>query len=162
MSLGTNTQFRRLAMPLKTSTQFLLRDACAMYNVDDALAEAIIMASSGGVPNFCSFSKHCQLVNTLLPCPSASDVDTECVLQRTRWGLFGLFGYAARKTGFQGWFSTLLNAAPNIEYGVRHLAKMSVKYSGDDLLSAFNYGSPRHHDNGYANAQFIDKVKRYM
>ncbi len=149
-------------MLLKPSVLAQLHDACKMYNVDERLAEAIIMASSGGVANFCAFSKHNQLVNLSLACPSTSDVDTESVLQRTRWGLFGIYGYIARKTGFGGWFPVLLNVSPNIEFGVKHLAKLSLKYSGDDLISAFNYGSPRSYESGYSNQSFISKVKRSL
>lgn len=133
-----------------------------MYNVDEKLAEAFIVASSGGTTNFCSFSKHSQLVNLSFSRPSVCDVETEFLMQRCRWGLFGIFGYVARKAGFEGWFPTLLNASPNIEYGVKHIAKLALKYTGDDLISAFNYGSPRNFDGGYSNHAFVNKVRQLL
>jgi len=151
---------QKLNLPSSVSDK--LTSLCREFSVDESLARALILASSGGNMNFCCFSKHSQKTNLSLPRPTLCDVDTEFVFQRTRWGLFGIYGFIARRLQFEGWLTSLLYPFQNIEIGVKHIFKLSLTYSGDELISAYNYGHPRYVGTDITNNDFVQKTRSYM
>ncbi len=66
---------------------------------------------------------------------------TETILQRCRWGLFQIYGCVARRLGFTGTLTDLIYPDVNINWGIRHLADLSINYRGHELVLAFLSGS---------------------
>jgi len=71
---------------------------------------------------------------------------TERKSQMMSYGLMQIMGAVARERGFKERYLTqLCTPSIGITFGVKHLAWLrdSKGYSGDDLVSAYNQGSPR-------------------
>jgi hypothetical protein len=90
--------------------------------------------------------------------------DTEKVCQKTSWGLMQIMGSRGREFFLKGYLTYLLDPVINISIGISILSLLAVQYPGstDDIISAYNQGSPRKNDNGaYLNQSYVDKVNKY-
>ena len=84
--------------------------------------------------------------------------------QRTSWGLMQIMGAVARERGFkERYFSQICEASIGIDLGCRHLVWLRDKkgYKGDDMIAAYNAGSPRRtmsDGKTYVNQHYVDKI----
>lgn len=95
---------------------------------------------------------------------SGISTDTEIVLQKISWGLMQLMGANSRTYGLVGSLFQMLDPAVGLHYACIHLAKLLKKYTSlDDVIAAYNKGSPIKKDDGtYVNQAYVDKVKLAM
>ena len=89
--------------------------------------------------------------------------ETETIFQKTSWGLMQVMGAVARERGFIDDLPKLTDPYFGIFYGCAHLAWLikSYGYSGDNLISAYNAGSPRKGPLKYSNQDYVDKVNKW-
>ncbi|MFW6028703.1 MAG: lytic transglycosylase domain-containing protein [Halanaerobiales bacterium] len=96
-------------------------------------------------------------------------LNTEENAQKTSWGLMQLMGATARELGFDKLFlPELLKPEINIKYGCKYLAGLRERYKDltnsialfdDNMVAAYNAGSPRKKDNGeFVNQEYVDKI----
>ena len=88
---------------------------------------------------------------------------TETISQKTSWGLMQVMGAVARERGLRSkYLSVLTTPKIGIRFGCAHLAWFRDKkgYSGDDMIAAYNAGSPRKKSGIYLNQGYVDKVNR--
>ena len=88
---------------------------------------------------------------------------TEEISQKTSWGLMQVMGAVARERGLRSkYLSALTEPKIGIRFGCAHLAWFRDKkgYSGDDMIAAYNAGSPRKKNGIYVNQGYVDKVNR--
>ena len=102
---------------------------------------------------------------------SPDPVSIEYHGQRTSWGLMQIMGAVARERGFkERYFSQICEASIGIDLGCRHLVWLRDKkgYKGDDMIAAYNAGSPRmirmsggqeQYKTPYVNQHYVDKIK---
>lgn len=85
--------------------------------------------------------------------------ETERFGQSCSFGLMQIMGATARENSFQDQVLKLTEIYNGIFYGCSYLKDRSRKYKGDDLISAYNCGTPYKDVNGkYANQDYVDKV----
>jgi soluble lytic murein transglycosylase-like protein len=89
---------------------------------------------------------------------------TETVMQMTSWGLCQLMGALLRELGHKGPMVLALEEQANITYCAKYLKRLATRYKdGDDIIAAYNAGSPIKGLNGqYKNQAYVDKVKLYL
>lgn len=91
--------------------------------------------------------------------------DTEKILQMCSWGQMQVMGTRIRELGFR---KNLLEIARQPELGIRFgclvIKGLMQKYSKlDDIIAAYNAGSPRLLPNGkYYNQIYLNKVKETL
>ncbi len=99
--------------------------------------------------------------------PSAMSISTELAAERTSWGLMQVMGAVARERGLKGWLTRLLQPEVNLSIGIKHLQWLAGRgWSGKDMISAYNQGSPRRHSvrrsgadvREYVNQAYVSKV----
>ena len=81
------------------------------------------------------------------------------------WGLMQVLGAVARERGLRSkYLSALTEPMIGIRFGCAHLAWFRDKkgYSGDDMIAAYNAGSPRKKNGIYVNQGYVDKVNRHF
>jgi soluble lytic murein transglycosylase-like protein len=88
-------------------------------------------------------------------------VDTEIQLQKFSYGLLQVMGTVARELGHQESLLKLTDPYIGARMGCLKLAKLfSILKSTDDVIAAYNAGSPlKNADGKYVNQQYVDKVK---
>lgn len=92
-----------------------------------------------------------------------SSAATEWVHQRTSWGLMQVMGAVAREYGLTQPLPTLCRPGRGIEYGCRHLARLSNRFldehGWEGVAAAYNAGTPRRAANGdWVNQAYVDKI----
>lgn len=99
------------------------------------------------------FAKSCQIT-----------ADTERVLQACSFGVMQVMGTVARELGFTGNLIQLSDPYIGAKYGCLKLAKLfSLLKSTDDVIAAYNAGSPmRNSDGKYVNQKYVDKVRAIL
>jgi len=90
--------------------------------------------------------------------------DTEIIHQRISWGLMQIMGATARDLGYERSLVRLCEPKIGIQWGTRYLADLWKKYGIlEDVISAYNAGSPRKTSAGiYNNQKYVDKVLKKM
>ncbi len=103
--------------------------------------------------------------------PKGSAPITEWHGQRTSWGLMQIMGAVARERGLKGWLTRMLQPEVNLSIGIKHLQWLAGRgWSGKDMISAYNQGSPRRHSvrksgaevREYVNQAYVSKVLKAM
>ncbi len=103
--------------------------------------------------------------------PTTSSHNTEVASQRTSWGLMQIMGAVARERGLKGWLTRLLQPEVNLSIGIKHLQWLAGRgWSGKDMISAYNQGSPRRQSvrksgmevREYVNQAYVSRVVRAM
>jgi hypothetical protein len=86
--------------------------------------------------------------------------DTERVLQMCSWGMMQVMGTVARELGFRGNLLELTKPELGVKFGCLKLKELMGKYSySDDLIAAYNAGTPRKVDGKYSNETYVAKVR---
>jgi hypothetical protein len=89
--------------------------------------------------------------------------DTERTLQMMSFGLMQVMGGVARELGYRRNLLSLTDPVLAIDYGCRKLAQLKGKYNTtDDIIAAYNAGSPRKNGGLYVNQAYVDKVRGFM
>lgn len=88
-------------------------------------------------------------------------IETEQVLQSMSFGLMQVMGSVARELGFTGNLIQLSDPYIGSRYGCAKLGKLfSILKSTDDVIAAYNAGSPlRQKDGTYVNQGYVDRVR---
>lgn len=92
-------------------------------------------------------------------------LQTEKILQACSWGVMQTMGSVAREDGFDGPLQQLSIPEMGVQYGCKQLHDMKVKFGDfeDDMISAYNQGSPKKDHTGlYRNQAYVNKVKRIL
>jgi hypothetical protein len=128
---------------------------------DSALLHAIILTESAGDPWSVRYEPGFRwLVKEPDGVPGICTETTESRLQMFSFGLMQIMGAVAREQGFKGWLTELLEPKTNVKYGALFLLDLAKRYKGDDIIAAYNAGSPRFQVNGdYVNQGYVEKVK---
>lgn len=123
-----------------------VRVASRRYGLDPALVAAICEKESGWNPNAIRFEPEYRWLY-----PSRENVyrvrgvsaATEVAQQKTSWGLMQIMGAVARERGCEAPFlSVLCSPVIGLEFGCAHLAHLAKRFTGGDLISAYNAGRP--------------------
>ena len=90
--------------------------------------------------------------------------DTERNSQATSWGPLHIMGGVARELGYDKPLPLLGSASNGIFWGCKKLKTLYDKYEKrDDIIAAYNAGSPRFNDDGtFINQVHVDRVNRYL
>ncbi|MDR2522554.1 MAG: transglycosylase SLT domain-containing protein [Synergistaceae bacterium] len=135
--------------------------------VPPELVLALIEAESGGNPYAARLTANYPYTVMQASRPSACDLSTENIMQKTAWGLMQLMGATARSLGFDGWLPEL--AEPKVclplgaEYLKRLMGRYHEKYGLAGVVSACNTGTPRTRPDGkFVNQGYVDKVLKTM
>lgn len=90
--------------------------------------------------------------------------DSEIMAQRTSWGLMQIMGFRARELGFDGILTQLCISSIGIEYGVKNLSGLLIKYEKEDeIIASYNSGSPVYKIKGeLMNRDYVDSVKGWI
>lgn len=137
------------------------------FGLERALVHAIIQVESRGLDWAVRYEPNMRWLYSLDRAQELADLcevslDTELMCQRTSWGLMQVMGVTARDLGLRDPIPSLLNADTGIMYGCKLLRKLSDKYAlQQDVISAYNAGSPRKNNNFYANQNYVNKVSAF-
>lgn len=86
--------------------------------------------------------------------------ETERNHQNTSWGLMQVMGFRARELGYDGYLHKMNDPRLGIEYGCRNLLALKKKYAyEEDMIAAYNAGSPLRKNGVYINKEYVDSVK---
>lgn len=137
-----------------------------LHKVPWTLADAIVCTESAYNPWAVRYEKNInvfQLPDKFSKLTRVS-LDTEVQLQKFSYGLFQILGCTSRWMGYNGSFMQLCDIDTNITWGLRYLEHLRERYNfQDDVISAFNMGTPRRKKNGqYVNQEYVDKVVSFM
>lgn len=90
-------------------------------------------------------------------------LDTETWQQKASWGLMQIMGAVARERGCTlQYLDQLCDPKYGLKYGIEHLKWLrdAKGYQGDNLISAYNQGSPRREPDGlYVNQKYVNRVQ---
>lgn len=150
-------------MPLSPGITKILVDASKFAGIDPLLAIAIAEVESAGDPcavryepgwkyhyNVENFAKMCRITEA-----------TEHMLQACSFGIMQVMGTVARELGFEESLLKLADPRLGAKYGCMKLAKLfKVLKSVDDVIAAYNAGSPIKRDGKYINQGYVDKVRK--
>ncbi len=88
--------------------------------------------------------------------------DTEKVLQACSLGMMQVMGTVARELGFKDNLLMLTRPELGIKFGCFKIQELMKKYVRlDDLIAAYNAGTPKKLPDGiaYTNQQYVNKVR---
>jgi soluble lytic murein transglycosylase-like protein len=128
---------------------------------DVGLALAIARVESSGNPLAARYEPHYRW--TLTPEKFAKAImiteETELMFQKTSLGVMQVMGALARELGFRGHLTGLCYPEIGARYGVMQLEKLWLRYNNiEDVIAAYNAGSPRKSNGVYVNQNYVDKV----
>lgn len=137
------------------------------YGINPKIVGAIIMQESAGNHNASRYEPHFRwLLETKHFSRNLMITEqTEITQQKTSWGLMQIMGSVARELGFAGHLSELNDIDTNLEYGIKKLLSLKKRYKDNhnDILAAYNAGSPRRNKHGqYVNNYYVMAVNRYL
>lgn len=139
----------------------LIKQSAQKYDLNPNLIMAILWQESDGNPQAVKFEAKSSLVCT----PSRftrpeRDYDTEVNFQHCSWGVMQVMGFKLRELQFTGAFFELLDPALAIDFGCKVLKALKTKYVyEEDVIAAYNAGSPIMVSGAYRNAQYVSEVK---
>ena len=138
-----------------------IHSVAPLFNLEPELVSAIVQVESGSQPYKVRYEPSwAYLFNVAQSAAKLGiTVDTETVLQKCSWGYMQIMGSVARENGFSKDLPYLTDEFENIYYGCRQLAVLKKRYTEDDLISAYNAGTPRKENGQYLNQAYVDKVK---
>lgn len=86
-------------------------------------------------------------------------LSTERTLQQFSYGLMQVMGSVARELGFDDELIKLCDPELGAQYGCMKLADIKKSYSDEqDIISAYNAGSPSKIGSKYKNQDYVNKV----
>lgn len=140
----------------------LVRSVGAIYGLNCDLILSIISQESQGNPDAIRFEPRSSLAfSPNVYCKKLFiTVETERNHQNTSWGLMQVMGFKARELGYDDYLHKLVDPKLGVEYGCRTLAQIKKKYAYDeDVIAAYNAGSPLRKNGIYINKEYVDSVK---
>lgn len=88
---------------------------------------------------------------------------TECIGQKTSWGLMQIMGATAREMGFSGYFPELCSEEYGIRFGAKYLKRQLDRFKTvENAIAAYNAGSPRINNGKFENQHYVDKVLSHL
>lgn len=150
----------------KVELKEIIDTASKVHDVDDKnLIFSIIMTESGANPLAIRYEYAWKYVyNEDLFSKRASITSaTESVLQSCSLGLMQVMGTVARELGHLDNLLLLTEPSVGVYYGVKKLKQLLDKHKSlDDVISAYNMGTPRKdRDGSYINQKYVNKVKEF-
>lgn len=143
-----------------------IKDISKKYGVEWELITAIIMKESSGKCDVTRYEDHYVWLFKVKEHAQLNRIteQTEEILQKTSWGLMQVMGAVLREMGFNKNLPKAIDPKINVSYGTKFLRKLIDKYENrDDVIAAYNAGSPRRDKNGkYVNQAYVDTVIAYM
>lgn len=143
----------------------LIVDASQKHGIAENIIYSVIMTESAGDPYAIRYESHFKYFTNIQIHARANQisVDTETTLQMCSIGLMQTMGAVARELGFRQNLLQLTVPQVSINLGTKKLKFLSQKYNTiDDVLAAYNAGSPRKKDGIYVNQDYVDKVRSWM
>lgn len=140
--------------------------ASQVNGVSENLIYSIIMTESGGDP--CAIRYESNFKYLLSPDLYAKNnqitKDTETMLQMCSLGIMQVMGGVARELGFKQNLLMLVDPLIGAQMGAKKLKVLSQKYNTiDDVIAAYNAGSPRRLETGrYVNQDYVNKVREFL
>lgn len=87
--------------------------------------------------------------------------DTERILQMCSFGMMQTMGTVVRELGYRGSLLDLVKPELGIRFGCLKLKDLMKRHSyQDDVIAAYNAGSPRKIDGKYSNEEYVQKVRK--
>ena len=148
----------------------IIEKYCNHYSLPPPLIKSIIQVESSGNTYAVRYEPHFRWLYNVEDYTSGLQTEsTEKEMQKTSWGLMQIMGATAREIGFDGaYLSELINPETNIKYGCKYLAGLrdrfehlenSVAIFDDNMVAAYNAGSPRRKENGdFVNQEYVDRI----
>lgn len=100
---------------------------------------------------------------SLLSSKTGVTYETERILQACSFGMLQCMGAVARELGFDRPLVEMLLPEVGLEYGCMKLRKLKGDYDDiNDIISAYNQGSPLKVNGKYRNQIYVDKVRKAM
>ena len=143
----------------------VITDAAAKYGLEPMLVAAIVHTESDGdcfavryEPGYRWIQPETRL-RTIATALHIT-VETERFLESCSWGLMQIMGSTARDMQFAGPLPQLCDPVYGVNVGCNYLRHLSNRFiNTDDVISAFNAGSPKKQKGGmYFNQAYVDKV----
>lgn len=137
------------------------------FNLDDTLVAAICEVESSGIPGKTRYESTWTYFEDPKSYAASLGIteETETLLQKFSYGPMQVMGAVAREHGYRGHLPLLCSEYLGVYYGCVHLRWLTLKhgYSGDDLISSYNWGTPRKGgDQQYLNQNYVDQVKKWV
>jgi len=86
--------------------------------------------------------------------------DSERIVQMCSIGMMQTMGTVVRELGFRGNLLELTRPECAIKYGCLKIKELMKRHSyQDDLISAYNCGTPKKIDGKYTNEVYVSKVR---
>ncbi len=151
-------------MPMNPLISKIIIDAAKFASIDPLLALAIAEVESGGDQFAIRFEPgwkyHYNVDNFAKLCKISED--TERMLQACSFGIMQVMGTVARELGFEESLIKLSDARIGAKYGCLKLSKLfKILKSVDDVIAAYNAGSPLKRDGKYINQGYVDRVRKF-
>jgi soluble lytic murein transglycosylase-like protein len=138
----------------------LIKISADANGLDWRLVASIVSVESNGNPHAMRYEPSFKwLVNphgyaTLL----RTTEETERMLQKSSQGLMQTMGALLRELGYKGYLP-VLEPSQSLKWGCLYLKKLFERgYSEEQVVSAYNAGSPRKINGAYSNQPYVDKV----
>jgi len=150
----------------------IIKECCKEYELPFGLVKAIIQVESSNNQYAIRYEPRFRWITNLNGYSSGLQTkETEKQAQKTSWGLMQIMGGTARDLGFNGVFlSELLDVRTNVNWGCLYLAGLRERFSNledsiaifdDNMIAAYNAGSPRRNDDGtFVNQAYVNKILR--
>ena len=143
----------------------LIMSIANFNNVDPDLAVAIAETESSFDEYACRFEANWKYAFNCESFANNAKIseDTERMLQMCSFGMMQVMGTVARELGFRGNLLHLTKPELGIRFGCLKLKELLAKYSyQDDVIAAYNSGSPRKIQDGrYYNQTYVNKVRGF-
>jgi len=145
----------------------VITEAAYKYGLDTMLVAAIVATESDGDTFAVRYEPGYRWLQTevhtkLLAQNLNITIDTEIILQKCSWGLMQIMGSTARDHGYVGPLPKLCEPKSGVNIGCIYLRALANRFTSvDDVISAYNAGSPKKQKGGlYFNQVYVDKVLR--
>lgn len=143
----------------------LIRQIASQVGVYPNLAVAIAQVESGLVASRVRYESHWPhfVAPALFAKKLGISVETETQLQKFSWGMMQVMGAVARELLYDGHLTELIRPETGILYGCRKLKNLSARWPmRDDLIAAYNAGSPIKENGVYKNNNYVKNVIRQI
>jgi len=145
----------------------LIAEACDAQNTDIPMVMAIIWQESRGDSFAMRFEPHLKPEFTNMPktwaLKHAISMDTEINAQHVSYGLMQILGVTAREIGFDDKWPKLFIPKTNLFWGCKFLNKLQQRFNtSDDIIAAYNAGTPKKIDGKYTNQRYVDAVNTHI
>lgn len=143
----------------------LVHQKAQKFDIDDLLILAIVWHESRA--KTFSFRYEPGFTYRYTPSVFATNLmislESETMAQMTSWGLMHVMGCRARELGHDSYLTELCVPDVGLELGAKNLNKLASKYSStNDVIAAYNAGTPIVIGGRYRNQKYVDDVNQAM